>query len=250
MRPGARQFTVTPCGPSSRASDFAYPVTPGRMVFDSARCSVGSFAALDVKTRMRPPSLWTRCGRQSSTRRTSGASRSSTASSTLSGVIAVAGPGGGPPLFQTRMSSPPNASTVRWTVAVRSRGLLTSPRTASAPMRSASRSSTSRRRANIVTFAPSPASASAVASPRPDDAPLTIAVRPLSPRSIFYLLTEHADDFAHRVGRFLQLCLLVFRQLELDDLLDAGGAELHRHAHVETVDAVLALQKGRAGQDA
>ena len=31
MRPGATQFTVIPFGPSSRASDFAQPTTPGRI---------------------------------------------------------------------------------------------------------------------------------------------------------------------------------------------------------------------------
>ena len=39
------------------------------------------------------------------------------------------------------------------------------------------------RRANMATFAPSAASASAVARPMPDEAPQTIAVRPASPSS-------------------------------------------------------------------
>ncbi len=42
MRPGAMQFTVMPFGPSSRASDFAQPTTPGRIEFESARLSIGS----------------------------------------------------------------------------------------------------------------------------------------------------------------------------------------------------------------
>ena len=54
-------------------------------------------------------------------------------------------PAGGPPEFQTRMSSPPKASIVCATARSRSCGSVTSPRTASAPRRSASRSSTSRR---------------------------------------------------------------------------------------------------------
>src|SRR5947208_6778938 len=268
------QLTVTPCGPSSRARDFAQPVTPGRTVFDRARCSVGSFTALDVKIRMRPPAPWTRYGRLSSTRRIAGRSRSSTASATSSADMLAAVPGGGPPLFQTTMSMPPNAWTVRSTTAARSRGVVTSPRTASAPRRSASRSSTSRRRANMVTFAPSPASASAVASPSPAEAPQTIAVRPLSPRSTALrhrsrcrhqdagtsalrpseltgrcawilhnpLRREDADDLAHGVGGLVQHRLLLLGELELDDLLDSSRAELDRHAHVEAVDAVLALE--------
>ena len=79
---------------------------------------------------------------------------------------------------------PPNASSVFATSRSRSAALVTSPRTASAPIRSASRSSCSRRRANIVTFAPSSASASAAARPSPDEAPQTIAVLPRRPRSI------------------------------------------------------------------
>ena len=40
------------------------------------------------------------------------------------------------------------------------------------------------RRANMATLAPSAASASLMARPMPDEAPQTIAVRPVRPRSI------------------------------------------------------------------
>ena len=43
---------------------------------------------------------------------------------------------------------------------------------------------------------------------------------------------------------------LLLAEVELDDLLDAAGAELDRHAHVETVDAVLALEQRRAREHA
>ena len=76
--------------------------------------------------------------------------------------------GGGPPPFSTSTSMPPNASSVvARRAARRCCGFVRSPRTASAPIRSASRSSTSRRRANIATFAPSAASDSAIARPDP-----------------------------------------------------------------------------------
>ena len=183
MRPGATQLTVIPLGPSSSASVFSQPVSAGRSVFESARCRVGSFAASEVIATMRPAGLSCRCGRARWTRRTAGWSISSKACSSESAVTSVPEPAGGPPEFQTTMSRPPNASSVFATARSRSCGSETSPRTASAPIRSASRSSTSRRRANIVTFAPSAASDSAVARPRPDDAPHTSAVRPFSPRS-------------------------------------------------------------------
>ena len=43
--------------------------------------------------------------------------------------------------------------------------------------------------------------------------------------------------------------LLVGGQLDLDDLLDAVGAQLHGHADEQVVDAVLALQEHRARHD-
>ena len=48
----------------------------------------------------------------------------------------------------------------------------------------------------------------------------------------------------------LERLALVVGELELDDLLDPAGAELHRHADVEAVDPVLALEQRRARQDA
>src|SRR5688572_29185790 len=158
---------------------------------------------------------------------------------------------GGPPPLLTRMSMPPNAVTVRSTRRSRSAGFVRSPRTASAPIRSASCRRTSRRRANIVTLAPSSASASAIARPMPDEAPQTIAVLARRPRSIAEALCgEDADDFADGVRGLVECRPLVVAQVELDDRLDASRAELHRHAHVEPVDPVLALEVCRAREHA
>ena len=57
------QLTVTPLGPSSRASVFDQPTTPGRTVFDSARLSIGSFTELDVTVTIRPWPELSRWGR-------------------------------------------------------------------------------------------------------------------------------------------------------------------------------------------
>ena len=54
MRPGAMQLTVIPFGPSSRASVFDQPTTPGRIAFESARLSTGSLTVLEVTVTMRP----------------------------------------------------------------------------------------------------------------------------------------------------------------------------------------------------
>ena len=97
--------------------------------------------------------------------------------------LVAAGPAGGPPPLRTSTSMLPKASSVVSTSSCRCLGVVRSPRTASVPSRSASRTSVSRWRANMATFAPSPTSDSAIASPIPCDAPETIAVRPRRPSS-------------------------------------------------------------------
>src|SRR4051794_4242644 len=146
------------------------------MAFESARFSIGWRTELDSRLMIRPRPLLRRCGRQRFVRRIAEKRRSSSASLSASSSSPAAGPAGGPPPLFTRMSSPPKVSTVRRTRRLRSRGFVRSPWTASAPIRSASRSSTERRRANMTTFAPALSSASAIARPIPDDAPQTIAV--------------------------------------------------------------------------
>src|SRR5262245_29495790 len=54
----------------------------------------------------------------------------------------------------------------------------------------------------------------------------------------------------HRVGRVVERRLLVGAELNRDDPLHAARTQDHRHADEEPVDAVLALQEGRARQDA
>src|SRR5918992_341895 len=101
----------------------------------------------------------------------------------------------------------------------------------------------------MVTFAPSSASVSAIARPIPADAPQTIAVRPFRPRSTSApssaLTRQDPDDVPDRVCGGAQQLLLLVREVELDDLLDPARAELDRDAHVEAVDAVLALEVRR-----
>ena len=84
MRPGAIELTVIPRGPSSRDSDFAQPMTPGRTAFESARLSVGSFTVLDVMFTMRPAGLRSRWGRQRPVSRTTETRSRRTAASTCS----------------------------------------------------------------------------------------------------------------------------------------------------------------------
>src|SRR5438067_1496760 len=90
MRPGAIVLTVTPRGPTSRASDFAQPTTPGRTAFESTRLSTGSRTVLDSMQTIRPCPLASRCGRQSPASRTAESSRSSTAPSTAAASRPIA----------------------------------------------------------------------------------------------------------------------------------------------------------------
>src|SRR5215208_4951656 len=61
---------------------------------------------------------------------------------------------------------------------------------------------------------------------------------------------EDGHDLPDRIGRSLQHLPLVVREIDLEDLLDPPCAELDRDAHVVVVDAVLALEIRRAGEDA
>src|SRR5664279_5942498 len=63
------------------------------------------------------------------------------------------------------------------------------------------------------------------------------------------LYPDHAHQLLHRVGALLQGGLLFWRQLDLDDLLNAVGAQLAGHANEQAVDTVLAFEIGRARHD-
>src|SRR5215472_1916841 len=63
------------------------------------------------------------------------------------------------------------------------------------------------------------------------------------------LHADHFDQFGHSIGALLQSRLLFRCQFYLDDLFQAVGAELARHAHEQVFDPVLALQVDGAGQD-
>ena len=90
-------------------------------------------------------------------------------------------------------------------------------------------------------------------SPMPADAPQTIAVRPLSSRSTAAerswralcacYLCVRTETTSRTAAAEARSALLLGREAELDDLLDAGRTELHRNAHVQAADAVLALQQ-------
>src|SRR3954451_21796202 len=91
------------------------------------------------------------------------------------------------------------------------------------------------------TVAPASCSRRTIAKPIPARR-LTPVTRALRPVIAAVLRGENADDLAHGLGRCAQRLLLLVAEVELDDLFDPAGAELHGDAHIEAVDAVLALE--------
>src|SRR5664279_1829507 len=58
-------------------------------------------------------------------------------------------------------------------------------------------------------------------------------VRPRNESRTASLRGQDADDLAHGLRRCAQRLLLLVGEVELEDLFDPAGAELHGHAHVE-----------------
>src|SRR5215218_8896705 len=58
------------------------------------------------------------------------------------------------------------------------------------------------------------------------------------------------DQALHRGDRLVELAALRAAEFKLDDALDALGADHHRHADVEPLNAILAVQPGGARQHA
>src|SRR3546814_13728617 len=57
------------------------------------------------------------------------------------------------------------------------------------------------------------------------------------------------EQFLDRVDRDLEARLVGTVEFDLDDLLDPARADLHRHANIEAIDAVLAVDTRGAGQE-
>ena len=58
------------------------------------------------------------------------------------------------------------------------------------------------------------------------------------------------DQALHGLDRLLEHLPLGSIEIDLDDLLDAIGADHHRHAHIHALHAVFAVEVGGAGQHA
>ena len=60
---------------------------------------------------------------------------------------------------------------------------------------------------------------------------------------------NHSHQLLHGIGALLQRGLLLRGELDLNDLLDAFGAKLHRNANVQASDAILAIEIRGAGEN-
>ena len=61
-------------------------------------------------------------------------------------------------------------------------------------------------------------------------------------------LARSEDEVADGGARFVEGCLFFAIERDLDDALDAAGADHHRHANIEVPDAVLPGQQRGAGE--
>src|SRR5271166_4631698 len=60
---------------------------------------------------------------------------------------------------------------------------------------------------------------------------------------------DHRDEFLHGRGALVECRFLFGSEFDLDDLLDPLGTEFYRHADKESVDAVLSVEIGGAGEN-
>ena len=115
MRPGAIVLTVTPSGPSSRASVFSQPTTPGRTAFERARFVEGLAHGRRLDRDDPAVPALAEVGKAGADERDVGREQQRHGLLDASAVSPTAGPAGGPPPFRTSTSSPPKAPTVAWT---------------------------------------------------------------------------------------------------------------------------------------
>src|SRR3984893_3556138 len=73
---------------------------------------------------------------------------------------------------------------------------------------------------------------------------------PASTRAIRSRLdVDHRYEFLHGGDALVELCFLIRSEFDLDDLLDPLSSEFYRHADEETMDAILSIEVGGAGEN-
>ena len=199
----------------SWAAVFAHAHRPVRAVFEYARPGIGCLIENDVIRQIRPPPAARMCGTAACTSRIEVSRFALTAASIASSSTSRARAGGGPPAFATRMSSPPNRSTVAATSRAGASGSVTSAGIArTSPGNSAAvASNVSGLRAQMATRAPSRDIASAAPRPSPFDAAVTSATFPDIPRSIVEMLRRRGSGRRTEARPRRTLVAMSFRRL-------------------------------------
>src|SRR3989449_3940368 len=117
IHPGATPFTRIRSFATSRASVFKAPTTPRRREFERTRLSIGWRTDIERIATTAPPPRSRIEGKQARTSRTVLWNVNSQPFVHWSSAKASKPPGGGPPAFGTRMSTPPNEPTALSTKA-------------------------------------------------------------------------------------------------------------------------------------
>ena len=185
---------VIPSPATSAERVLLQPASAARSVLEMARLAIGCSIPMLPTAMIRPQ----RRSRIPGRRRLATWIGESTAGrnqvSSISGVSPSAVPGGGPPWFRKRMSTPPSAASAPSARASMSAAFATSagmPTALGAPRERSESQALSRlacSRPEMASATPSAARASATERPRPLEAPITSARLPRRPRSIGFSL--------------------------------------------------------------
>ena len=110
MRPGATQLTVMPAPATSAARVLAQPTTAARRAFEMPRLSIGWMTPEETTVMIRPKPRARIPGRAWRASRTALRNIASNCAVQVASAVSATGPGGGPPVLMTRMSTPARGS--------------------------------------------------------------------------------------------------------------------------------------------
>src|SRR5438094_144321 len=194
-----RQIVLTriPSGAYSLASDLVRLMPAARVTLVGSDRAAGALPPTVVTLTIRPPPRRFMCGITSRQRRTAAISFSSRSSCQVASLTCSKPAAAEVPALFTSTSTPPQRARVAATNASTCSGRVTSAGIAStsAPVSrrtwSATRSSSSLRRAQVATRAPERAKRSTQARPRPSLPPVTITTLSLRPSSSVSMAPDH-----------------------------------------------------------
>src|SRR4051812_33388497 len=208
MRPGTTTLTVMPSAATSRASVFDQPTSVERSAFDRPRSGIGITTPDDALVMTRPQRRRRMAGSTRSVIRVTDSTMARKCFSQTSDAVPVIGPGGGPPVMFTRMSTSPTPERTSSTIASSAPRSEKSAANAFAVPPAFVMAAVAASRAVLSTsdrhiLAPSSASVPAMRSPSPPPAARTSATLFFSPKSIASSRSnsQRSGDLAQRCKR-------------------------------------------------